>query len=246
MGQWWPYSTCEGSTVDQSVYSLPSLPLSSIQCYKLSLFSPPCFFPTPPYSGFLSQLFVPDYFLITFSSPTRKQIARGELKAQIATSAPRNHAVSSCLLLPKHSQEEDEVYNPRLKRGPGSCSQILQISYYFYLTFTQSSDFLRIVSISLPLPYWFDNAAFAETVPAWRLHCFPKGHQTDRALVFTFQGRIELHIVSLRLLCEGAGRVASPTADTHTVFFCSPAAGTGHGCAAATIQVSASTAAITV
>lgn len=78
------------------------------------------------------------------------------------------------------------------------------------------------------------------------LHCFPESHQTDWTLIFTFQGRIELHVVSLCFLCERAGRVASAAADAGALLLGSRAAGAGHGCAAAAVPVSGSTAAVTV
>lgn len=91
------------------------------------------------------------------------------------------------------------------------------------------------------ISYRFDNAAFAEAVAARRLHRFPQSHQTDGALVFTFQGRVELHVVALRLLGEGGGRVGGRAAALLL-----GAAGAGHGRAAAALAVPAPTAAVAV
>lgn len=106
--------------------------------------------------------------------------------------------------------------------------------------------FLKATSTSFSLPYWFDNAAFAETVATGRLHRLPQSHQTDRTLVFAFQGRVELHVVSLRFLGERAGRVPSAAAHAGALLLGRGAAGAGHGCAAAALPVPGSTAAVTV
>lgn len=81
---------------------------------------------------------------------------------------------------------------------------------------------------------------------AGRLHGFPQSHQTDGTLVFTLQGWVELHVVSLRLLGEGAGRVGGGAAHAGALLLGGGAAGAGHGRAAAALPVPASTAAVTV
>lgn len=108
--------------------------------------------------------------------------------------------------------------------------------------------FLKAAPTNFPLPYWLDNAAFAETVATGRLHCLPQSHQADGTLVFALEGRVELHVVALRFLGEGGGRGAGAgaAAQAGALLLGRGAAGAGHGSTAAALRLSASAAAVAV
>lgn len=78
------------------------------------------------------------------------------------------------------------------------------------------------------------------------LHCFPQSHQTDGALVLALQGRVELHVVALRLVGEGGGRAAGAAAPAAALLLGGGAAGAGHGRAAAALRLPAPAAALAV
>lgn len=71
-----------------------------------------------PYDISLSQLFVPDYSLLTISRPTRMQIASRELKAWIAHLCQEIKLLAvACSYQEKQPQEKDRYFNPGLKIG---------------------------------------------------------------------------------------------------------------------------------